>query len=68
MAPSGSGRKEEEKHGSKYSVAGGPGGISCTNRQNTQGVSIHNFPDPKKPKLYQKLVNFVRRHRPDFDS
>ena len=40
--------EEEEKHGGKYCVAGGPGGISCTNRQYTEGVSIHNFPDPKK--------------------
>ena len=42
------GRKEEEKHCGKYGVAGGPGGISCTNRPYTEGVSIHSFPDPKK--------------------
>ena len=42
--------------------------ISCTNGQYTEGLSMHNFPDPrKKPKLYQKWVNFVRRHRRDFD-
>ena len=49
LAPSGSEfGKKEEKHGGKYCVAGDPRGISCTNRQYTEVVSIHNFPDPKK--------------------
>ena len=37
-------------HGGKYCVAGGPGGMSCTNGQYTEEVSIYHFPDQNKDK------------------
>ena len=47
--------------------AGGPDGVSCTNGQYTEGVSIQHFPDYNKDKdLYLKWVQFVRKHRPGF--
>ena len=45
-------------------VAGGPGGISCTNYQNTEGVQLHNF--PTNAAIRRQWVDFVRRYRPDF--
>ena len=42
-------------------------GISCINRQYTEGAPSTTFLILKKPKLYHKLVNFVRDHRPDFN-
>ena len=60
-------RESRRSGGGKYCVAGGPGGVSCTNGQYTEGVSIHHFPDQNKDKdLYLKWVQFVRKHRPSF--
>ena len=64
MASDQEGRESRRSGGAKYCVAGGPGGVSCTNGQYTEGVSIHRFPDQNKDKdLYLKWVQFVRKHR-----
>ncbi len=56
------------KHGDRSCVAGGPGGVSCTNTQLTPGISMHIFPSAKKEdaKRRQEWVKFVRTHRPGF--
>ena len=67
MASDQEGRESRRSGGGKYCVAGGPGGVSCTNGQYTEGVSIHHFPDQNKDKdLHLKWVQFVRKHRPSF--
>ena len=48
-----------------FCVAGGPNKVSCTNSGDTQGISMHCF--PKDPAVRKKWVQFVRRHRTDFD-
>ena len=63
MASDEEGRESRRSGGGKYCVAG----VSCTNGQYTDGVSIHHFPDQNKDKdLYLKWVQFVRKHRPSF--
>ena len=61
------------RHGGKYCVAGGPNGISCSNNQFTQNVSMHKFPrvpisdsDKEFNTTRRKWINFVRRHRLNF--
>ena len=55
------------KHGRRSCVAGGPGGVSCTNTRYTQGISLHVFPsDEKDHKRRQEWIKFVRKHRPQF--
>ena len=55
------------KHGGRSCVAGGPGGVSCTNTQYTQGISLHVFlSDEKDQKRRQEWIRFVRKHRPQF--
>ena len=55
------------KHRGRSCVAGGPGGVSCTNTQYTQGISVHVFPSAEKDhKKRQEWIRFVRKHRPNF--
>ena len=50
-------------------MAGLPNGISCTNGQHTEGISVHTFPlKGKDRKRHQARVRFVRRHRPKWGS
>ena len=44
-------------------AAGGPGGISCTNRQDTPGISLHIFPSEEDVARRKAWTKFVRRHR-----
>ena len=49
----------------KYCICGGPRLLSCTNTYHVPGVSMHSFPkNKKKCKLW---VNFVCRHRANFN-
>lgn len=64
---------KSSRHGGKYCVAGGPNGVSCSNNQFTQNVSMHKFPrvptsdsDKEFQTARRKWINFVRRHRPYF--
>ena len=51
----------------KSCVAGGPGGISCTNRLDTHpNITIHLFPSEKDLARRRQWISFVRRHMPDF--
>lgn len=52
------------KHAGKTCVAGGPGGISCTNNSYTPNVSMYIF--PKNEKVRDQWVKFVNVHRPDW--
>lgn len=52
------------KSGGFYCVAGGPNQQSCKNSTSTEGISMHEFPSDEQTK--KKWVDFVRRHRPDF--
>ena len=36
------------KHRGRSCVAGGPGGVSCTNTQYIQGISLHVLPSAEK--------------------
>ena len=54
------------RRGGKYSVAGGPGLVSCTNRTHKEGVSMHMF--PKDEVRRAKWEQFVRKHRPNFKA
>ena len=49
-------------------VAGGPGGVSCSNRQDTHpDISIHMFPrEGADSTRRRRWTAFVRRHRHDF--
>ena len=52
------------KSGGFYCVAGGPNRQSCKNSTSTEGISMHVFPSDEETR--KKWVDFVRRHRPDF--
>ena len=45
-------------------MVGAPNGESCTNTQDTPGISTHLF--PSEPSVRAHWVKFVRRHRFDF--
>ena len=47
----------------KHSVAGGPGGVSCTNNSKTEGRRIDAHVSSG---IRDKWVRFVRRHRADW--
>ena len=59
--------KRRRSGGGKFCVAGGPGQVSCTNSQFTEGISVHSFPDIKDARRAE-WVRFVRRHRPNFNA
>ena len=50
--------------GGQSCVAGAPNNESCTNNQHTEGISLHRF--PKDPVVRKQWVNFVRRHRKEW--
>ncbi|XP_078687437.1 uncharacterized protein LOC144919756 isoform X1 [Branchiostoma floridae x Branchiostoma belcheri] len=63
-------------HGGKHCVAGGPNGASCKNSNFTEGVSMHKFPqvknigtgaDKEQEKTRSLWIQFVKRHRRDFE-
>ena len=61
--------KSCERFGGQYCAAGLPNGVSCQNGQYTQGKSIHEFPNKAYEKSrHQSLLNFVRKHRPNWNS
>ena len=67
MASSSENTKSSVKRGGRSCVAGGPGGSSCKNKQFTEGISIHTFPNKDlDSSRYWKWVSFVRRHRPNW--
>ena len=67
MASSSENTKSSAKRGGRSCVAGGPGGSSFKNKQFTEGISIHTFPNKDlDSSRYWKWVSFVRRHRPNW--
>ena len=58
-----------KRGGGQYCVAGLPNGVSCQNGQYTEGKSIHELPNEAKEKSgHQSWLNFVRKHRPNWNS
>ena len=55
-----------EKPSRRICVAGGPGGISCTNRQDTPGISLHILPSEEDVARRKAWPKFVRRHRHNY--
>ena len=55
--------------GGKRCVAGGPNLVSCANNQQTDGISMHLFPNEETDQQRRKKwVNFVHKHRPSFHA
>lgn len=50
--------------GGQFCVAGAPNNKSCTNNQHMEGISLHRF--PKDPTVKKQWVDFVRRHRKEW--
>ena len=59
-------RKKTERKGGRYCVAGAPNGQSCKNNSHTPGIRMHQF--PTDPILRAKWIQFVRRHRANFNA
>ena len=57
--------EKEVRRGGRYCVAGAPNKQSCRNTSYTPGIRMHQFPND--PVLRGKWVQFVRRHRADFN-
>ena len=55
-----------EKPGRRTCAAGGPARISCTNRQDTPGISLHIFPSKENVASCKAWTKFVRRHRHNY--
>ena len=59
-------RKKTERKGGRYCVAGAPNDQSCKNNSHTPGIRMHQF--PTDPILRGKWIQFVRRHRANFNA
>ena len=59
------GRKQSER-GGRYCIAGAPNDQSCKNNSHTPGIRMHQF--PTDPILRGKWIQFVRRHRANFNA
>ena len=69
MASQGGGSRRGKSGGGRSCVAGGPGEVSCTNSQFTEGTSIHKFPDSDlEAERHKRWVQFVTRHCPELKA
>lgn len=57
---------DDEKRGGRYCLAGAPNQQSCQNSNKTPGIRMHQF--PSNPSVRAKWVQFVRRHRHNFQD
>lgn len=65
MASSSRKKCASAKSGGLYCVAGGPNLENCKNSTSMEGISMHLF--PADVEIKKKWVDFVRRHRPNFE-